>query len=447
MVIKNKEEIAKSELRRQALDMIEAGIERVLPSRLVKEAVSYDGERKMLKVQDKTYDLSRGRVFVVGGGKASGQMAEALEEILGPTNITDGVVNCLDDDYHPHKIKIREAGHPLPDQRGVEGVEEMLALRAQYGIDAKDLVLCLISGGGSALMPCPAGGVSLEDQQEMTELLLASGAAIQEVNVVRKHLSKTKGGQLGRFFAPARVLSLVISDVVGDDLATIASGPTFPDGSTFQDALGVLERYDLLSKAPANVVHLLEEGLAGRIGETPKTLALCQNHLIGNNKMALEAMAEEARVLALKPYIVTSEQTGEPAEVAELRAREIIEGKYQEYDTVLIGGETTPKLPPKPGLGGRNQHYVAASMLAMEGYEADWVLASVNTDGSDFLAETAGAIGDNASLAWAAEQGLDVGAYLEGYDSHTLFKKMGSSLIITGPTGTNVGDVMVYVLK
>ena len=447
MIIKNKDTVATTKLRKQALDIIEVGITRVLPPNIMKSAVRYDTAGRILTINDSTYRLSTGRVFVIGGGKASGLMAETLENIIHPENISAGVVNCKSGYYKTSKIKIIPAGHPLPDRRGIEGVKKILALREHYSINENDLVICLISGGGSALMPYPVDEVSLRDKQIITELLLSSGAEIDEINAVRKHLSQIKGGRLGHFYSPATVVSLILSDVIGNNLAAIASGPTFPDPTTFSDAYNVLKRYDLLAKAPKSVTDFLRKGYQGEVAETPKTLNNCHNYIIGDNRLALEAMLQKANEMGLKPHIVTAEQKGDTTAVAHSRAREILNSRYAGYDAILIGGETTPKLPVTAGRGGRNQHYAAVSMLAMKQYPGQWVVASVGTDGSDFLPDVAGAIVDNNSLDIAKAKGIDVQSYLERYDSNTLLDKIGGSLVITGDTGTNVGDVIIYLLK
>ncbi len=310
-----------------------------------------------------------------------------------------------------------------------------------------DLLLCLISGGSSALMPCPAAALSLDDKRRVTELLIASGANINQINIVRKHLSGTKGGRLAAFYSPTTVLSLVLSDVIGNDLSTIASGPTFPDPSTFADACNVLKSFDLLERTPWAVLELLEKGRKGLLEETPKVLDNAHNYIIGDNSLALEAMAQKANAMGLRPLIITAEQRGDTSALARLRAREILSTKNAAYNVFLIGGETTPTLPVSAGRGGRNQHYVAISMLAMEGYAGEWVVASSGTDGSDFLPDVAGAIVDNNSLANLRTQKVDVRTYLDQYDSNTLLNKLGDSIIITGDTGTNVGDVTVYILK
>jgi len=446
MLIKNTRELATTALREQALAIIEAGIRSVLPGTVMKSSLSYNPLGRILKVKDTEYNAAKGRIFVIGGGKAAGLMSKALEDIIGSDNITAGIVNCKDGDYRTNRIKVIKASHPFPDSRGLKGVERMLALKEKYSINGHDLVICLISGGGSALMPCPVEGISLGDKQKITELLLKCGAEIHEINAVRKHLSKIKGGRLGKFYSPAKVISLIISDVVGDDLDVIASGPTFPDSSTFKDAYGVLEKYDLLAKAPESIVAYLEKGFRGEVAETPKELANCENHIVGNNRLALEAMAKKAQEQGLSPSIVTSEQKGDTVEVARTRAAEIMEGKYAGYTALLIGGETTPTLPGNAGRGGRNQHYAAVSLLAMKKYPGKWLVASVGTDGSDYLPDAAGAMVDNSTLDRAVAHGLDVQAYIDRYDSYGLFQELGKSLIVTGNTGTNVSDIMLYLL-
>jgi len=447
VIIKNREELITSGQRARAVELIEAGISRVLPSNLLRESVKYNHGQKRLSVNGHKYDLSRGRVFVVGGGKASGSMAVELEKIMGPQSITAGIVNCKSGEHVSEKIKIVQAGHPVPDAAGVQGVKEMLSMKARYGMGKGDLVINLISGGGSALLPCPVNGVTLEDKQVITQLLLGCGADIKEINTVRKHLSLIKGGGLAGFYAPARVISLIISDVVGDDLDVIASGPSVPDPSTYRDALGVLQKYNLLERAPRETVDFIRRGCTGLQEETPKRLRNCTNHIIGNNRLALEAMAGEASDLGIKPCIVTSEMRGDTSEYAYGMAAKVKEGRFKGFGVLLIGGETTPTLPENAGKGGRNQHYAAVSMLAMQGYTPPWLVASAGTDGSDYLPDVAGAIVDDRSLAATTAAGLDAADYIERFDSNTLFTGMGRSLIITGPTGTNVSDILLYLLS
>lgn len=447
MIIKNKGELATTELRKVALEIIEAGIAGVLPTGIMRSAISYDGAYRTLHVFGDTYPVSANRIFVIGGGKASGLMAEELENLVGARNITDGFVTCKGNGYTSKKIKIIQAGHPIPDERGANGVIKMLNFKNSYVIGKGDLVLCLLSGGGSALMPYPVDGVTLNDKRKITDLLLACGAEISEINAVRKHISRVKGGRLGQFYAPTTVISLILSDVIGNDLSIISSGPTFPDSSTFADAYKVLKQYKLLSKAPAAVIEYLEKGCRGFAAETPKALDNCYNYIIGDNNLALQFMAVKATEMGLHPHIITTEQKGDTATVAWSRARAIMNEEYSTYDVLLLGGETTLKLPREVGSGGRNQHYALTSLLAMKEYQGEWVMASVGTDGSDFLPDVAGAIVDNTSLKYLKIKDRNLQRCLDCCDSNTMLNKLDNSLIVTGDTGTNVGDIIVYVLK
>ncbi|MFH2105019.1 MAG: DUF4147 domain-containing protein [Parcubacteria group bacterium] len=442
MIIKNYNQLATTPQREQALQIISAGIERVLPQNIIKQAIAYNPAGKSLTVNGDQYDFASGRLFIIGGGKAAGLMAQALESIISPDDITAGVVTCHNGGAETKKIEIVKASHPLPDIEGVKGVQQMLALKDQYKITEKDLVLCLISGGGSALMPYPVEGVSLEEKQVITKDLLRSGASIDEVNIVRKHLSRVKGGQLGQYFSPTQVVSLILSDVVGNDLSTIASGPTTPDSTTFADVIEVLEKYNLFNQAPASVVTHLKKGKP----ETPSVLPNCHNYIIGDNKLALEAMKDEATGLGLKSVIVTAEEKGGPDEIIAAHIKEIKTGKYKDTDILLMGGEPTPTLPDNPGEGGRNQYYAAAALLALQKDNQNWLVASMATDGSDFMPEIAGGVVDNNSLTDKNITAQDIRQYLKNFDSYNLLTQLDNSLVITGKTGTNVGDLMVWMV-
>jgi glycerate 2-kinase len=447
LLIKNYAELAITPLRAHALDIVAAGIERVLPTRIMTSALAYDAARRILTVNGQAYSYAGGRLLVIGGGKAAGLMAEALEVIVGASNISGGIVNCKDGGYATSVIEVVKVGHPVPDEAGLRGTRRMLALKERFRIDARDLVVCLISGGGSALLTSPVPGVTLADKQAVTRLLLACGAPIGEINIVRKHLSLVKGGGLGRYFAPARVVSLILSDVIGNRLEVIASSPTYPDDSTFADAVTLLRRYELWDRLPVAVADYLSRGERGEAPETPTELPNCDNHIIGDNKLALRAMADKAGEYGYRPLIVTDSQEGDAGELAERRAREILAGKYSDYDAIIIGGEATMKLPPEPGKGGRNQHYTAVTLLAMADYPGEWTAIAAGTDGTDFLPDAAGAIVDRATLDALRNTGVDIADYIRRCDSYHLFSQSGASLVVTGGTGTNVCDVMVYLLK
>ncbi|HKB00643.1 MAG TPA: DUF4147 domain-containing protein [Gemmataceae bacterium] len=394
------------------------------------------------------------RVLVVGAGKAGAAMAEALEAALGEhANKVTGIVNVPADAVRPlqridlHAARPAGSNHPTAD--GVRGAEKMLALVRSAGPD--DVAVCLLSGGGSALLPAP-DGVSLEDKQAVTKLLHACGATIQEMNAVRKHLSKVKGGRLAQTFRGRDLFSLIISDVVGDPLDVIASGPTAADPSTFADALAVLDRYALRDMAPPAVVEHLGLGAAGELPETPKQLpSHVHNVILGNNALALHAAAAKAEALGYRVLNLGSFVEGETRQVATAVAGVVRSIRADGLPVappacLLIGGETTVTLGSNPGKGGRNQEFVLAALhkLGDDGMCGVAVLSG-GTDGEDGPTDAAGAIADEATWATIRQRGLDVGAHLDRHDAYPLFDAVGG-LIRTGLTHTNVMDVRVIVI-
>ena len=447
MFYKNHKNIGTTELRKKALEIVRAGIESVNPHILVKRSLRYNEDFNSVVINNNSFDLLRGRIFVIGGGKASGMMAEMVEKIIGPENITAGVVNTIDKKYETKKIKINIAGHPLPDKKGMNGAGEMLKLKEKYEINEKDLVICLISGGGSAMLFNPAENINLEEARIINDLLIHSGASIDEINIIRKHIGTMGGGRLGKHFAPARVASIIVSDVKGDDLATIASGPTAPDLSTFQDALGLLEKYKLNKQIPENIFNFLSLGAKGKQEESPKELDNCHNYIIGDNATALEAMAVKANEIGLKPLIIDADLNGETEERSREYASDFMEEKEKEHKAYILGGETTLKVPASAGKGGRNQHYTALSMAFFEDFnDYKWTLACVSSDGIDSK-DFAGAIIDNESLKTARANNIDVEKFILNYDTGSMFKELDNSLIDIGHTGTNVGDIVLYIFE
>ncbi len=396
-------------------------------------------------------DLSRPRrILVVGAGKASGTMAHALEEILGD-RITAGLVVVKDGHTAPtKKIKLVEAGHPIPDERGLRAANEILTL--VRSAEADDLVIVLISGGGSALTPCPAPPITLEEKQVMTRLLLEAGANINQLNAVRKHCSLSKGGRLAQAAAPASVLSLILSDVIGDPLDVIASGPTAPDQTTFGDALAILDRFALRAKVPRAVLEHLERGARGEIPETPKAgdplFRRVQNRIIGDNALVVEAALRTAESLGFHAHLLTRSLEGEARQVAKQLVNRALEvrtsGKPVAPPACLIaGGETTVTVRGK-GLGGRCQEFALAAALALEGMEDVLVLAA-GTDGSDGPTDAAGAVADGETVAQGRRRNLDARASLESNDSYRFFSALGN-LITTGPTNTNLLDLYLLLV-
>ncbi|MFY9726623.1 MAG: glycerate kinase [Bryobacteraceae bacterium] len=393
------------------------------------------------------HDYSRFRhLYVIGAGKAGASMARAAERALG-SMITGGLVNVK----YGHVAKLRrielnECGHPVPDERGVAGAERIVAIASAAGVG--DLVLCLISGGASALMPLPAPPVTLAEKQEVTRLLLASGADIHEINAVRKHLSAIKGGQLARLARPAAVEALLVSDVIGDNLDVIGSGPAAPDRSTFADAAEVLDRYGIRDKVPAAVRVHIDQGVAGAIEETPKPgdriFARVRNTVLGGSRLALDAAARHARQLGFRTLVLSSAIAGETRDIARMHAaiaREVAEtGRPVKPPACIItGGETTVTLRGG-GLGGRNQEFVLAAALDIAGLD-NVVVFSAGTDGTDGPTDAAGAIADGDTL----RRKPDARRYLDANDSYHYFEAL-SDLVITGPTNTNVADVRIFLI-
>jgi hydroxypyruvate reductase len=404
-----------------------------------------------LRVGAKKIPLSHfKRIFVAGCGKASAAMAYRLEKILG-SRITTGLVNVK---YgHTQKLKrirLQEAGHPLPDAQGLEGAQEMVRMLSH--LTENDLVIFLISGGGSALLPFPFPGITLKEKQEVTDLLLGCGANIQEINTLRKHLSLIKGGGLAKRVAPATLISLILSDVIGDPLDAIASGPTVPDPTTFGDCARILDRYGLWEKIPFAVANHIREGLKGNREETLKAgapeLARVYNLVVGNNLLAMKAAQKKARDLGYRPLLLSSLIEGETREVAKVHAaiaKEVLRTKNPVAPPacLLSGGETTVTLKGK-GKGGRNQEFALAAGLEIAG-QNEIVILSAGTDGTDGPTDAAGAFADGETVQRARALGLDPWLSLEENNSYPLFQALGD-LLITGPTGTNVMDLRLLLV-
>jgi hydroxypyruvate reductase len=393
---------------------------------------------------------ARGRLVVVGAGKASGTMAAAVEAALGD-RVAEGLVAVKDGHLAgTRRIRLVEAGHPVPDERGAAAAREIRRLAEEAG--AEDLLLVLVSGGASALTPAPAPPVTLEDKQAVTRLLLAAGATINELNCVRKHLSLLKGGQLARAAAPARVHALVLSDVIGDPLDVIGSGPTAPDASTFAEALAVLGRLGIREAAPRPALDRLERGARGEIPETPKPddpfFHGVTNVVIGNNGLAVEAARACAAALGFAPHVLTRSLEGEAREAA----RDLVEtarrvrggrGPVSAPACLIAGGETTVTVRGA-GHGGRCQELALAAAIRMEGLD-DVVILAAGTDGSDGPTTAAGALADGWSAARLRERGEDPQARLDANDSHAAFASLGD-LVVTGPTHTNLLDLYLALI-
>lgn len=444
----------RQQLKQQAEAIFEAGLRAVDPHAAVTAALHLEGETLWLyhpRAKPASYDLTRfERVIIVGAGKASACMALAAEEVLGE-RLDAGLVVVKDG--HGEKtrvVEVIEAAHPVPDARGEAGARRIKSMLEPLGEET--LVLSLISGGGSALMPLPAEPITLAEKQALTSLLLAAGADIGEINTVRKHISALKGGQLARCAAPATIINLMLSDVVGDRLDVIASGPAVPDRSTFMDARSVLERYALWEKAPAAVRARIEAGVAGEIADTPKVgdraFARCANAVIGSNIIALRACEAAARAAGFNALVLASTIEGETRDVARTHAaiaRQIRQSgePLAPPACVISGGETTVTLRGQ-GKGGRNQEFALAAAFDLVGLE-NVAIFSAGTDGTDGPTDAAGAIAFGDTLSRAREEELDADHALAENDAYPFFEALGD-LLITGPTGTNVMDVHLILV-
>jgi glycerate 2-kinase len=446
------------------MDVLDVALAAVDPYRAVLKALTThpDALKSLARL------APEGNIYVVGAGKAGAAMGRATGDALSE-RISAGLVIVKDERSDLNEgspaqsaipnaqrapesaIRVVEASHPVPDSRGVAATQELVSLVERAG--EGDLVVCLISGGGSALLTLPAEGIGLEDVQAVTDLLLRAGATINELNAVRKHLSSVSGGQLARIASPARVLSLILSDVAGSPLDVIASGPTAPDTTTFADSLAVLARRandgDWERKVPSCVLDRLRSGAAGGLPETPKPgdhlFANVTNVLVGSNVVAVEAAASRADALGFNTAIISTYLEGEARVVGQVLAgvaREVVEyGRpLARPACLLFGGETTVTVRGD-GVGGRNTEVALGAALALDGLGPDVVVVSLATDGGDGTSPGAGGIVDGTTIDRGRVAGLDALDALHNNDSYTYFSSLGDAIMI-GPTGTNVNDIM-----
>lgn len=417
--------------RTTVLEILESALAEVEPDRAVHRALRYrDAGLEMAGVRFELADLNR--VLLLAFGKAAPAMARAVVDELRSLDV-EGLVISNHAEPVPEGLEVRVTGHPLPDQRSASAARSALDLL--HGAGESDLVLCLISGGGSALLELPAAGISLADEQATIDVLLSSGADISELNTVRKHLSAVKGGRLAEAADPAFLCTLILSDVVGSPLDVIASGPSVPDPTTYLDALTVLDRYDLRRRVPAEIVEHLESGRQAGVAETPKNPYARQVvAVIGDGAAAAAGAATAAREAGLPVTIATTTMTGE-ARVQALRCLE-----QSGPGVTIFAGETTVKVTGK-GRGGRNQEAALTVARTLSG-DPSTIFAALGTDGVDGPTEAAGAIVDGNTITRGTKLGMDVQRSLADNDSGTYLAATGD-LLITGPTGTNVGDLWI----
>lgn len=431
--------------QRKAADIFHAVLKAIDPCGLIKERID--------QIRSVYRERNYGRLYLISFGKAAYPMTKAVSDFADDL-LTKGIMvtkygHVLEAGVS-HKIDVFEAAHPVPDLQGVLATERVIGLLEKA--DSGTLVVCLISGGGSALLVAPHKDISLAEKQQITQLLLKAGANIQELNTVRKHLSRIKGGRLAEIAYPARVISLILSDVVGDPLDVIASGPTSPDQTTFQDALKVIKLHDLGDKIPEKARLILIRGAAGEIPETPKegnpVFVRVQNIIVGSNKKAIETAKREAQSQGYKTTIISAELQGEARDAATWLARKAIEvrrglaGRSQGKICLISGGETTVTVRGS-GLGGRNTELALAFAQEIKGMKGITLL-SAGTDGTDGPTDAAGAIVDGGTIERAEAAGINPGDYLKNNDSYHFFKAAGG-LFITGPTGTNVMDLQIIL--
>jgi glycerate 2-kinase len=420
--------------REHAISIFTQAVAAVQPAVLMKKNVQKNGDN--IWIAGQTYHLTPGRpVWIFGAGKASAAMALALEEILTDIPLQGLVITKYHHALPLQHITLIEAAHPVPDENGVQATQQMITLLKQ--VQQHDLVIFLLSGGASALLADYPPGTTLEQIQTVFELLLKSGATIQEMNTVRKHLSAVKGGQLALMANTTAFCSLILSDVPGDDLHVIGSGPTVPDPSTIADATAIIQKYNL-------PLHLKEN-----ISDTPKPghprFNTIRNILVGNNKIALAAAAEKATALGYEVHILTTTATGEAAELAKQLVQQAINWQGKRPACLLLGGETTVTISGS-GLGGRNQQLALSAAIALQQDHTNIILLSAGTDGTDGPTDAAGAFADAAVMACAKEKGLDAEAFLQQNDAYYFFEQT-AGLLKTGATQTNVMDIIIVIIN
>ncbi len=442
--------------RSDCIDIFQTALTAADPYQAVLGHVSLSGD--FLSAGVEGYDLKKfGRIIVVGAGKGTALMAQAAEQVLND-RIDHGIIAVKYGHTRPlRKIIQREAAHPLPDEAGLRATAEIRELLKKAGEET--LVICLLSGGASSLLVAPANGITLDEKRRTTDILLAAGAEISELNAVRKHLSAIKGGRLAEIAFPATVITLILSDVIGDKIDVIASGPTVPDSTNFNDALAVIHKYSVEEKIPASVLSLLHLGVAGIVPDTPKDGAVffqkTRNIIVGSIRQSLDAARKRAAELGFEPAIISSELRGEAKDAAVLLASQAkkIRSAVRPGDRprcLLAGGETTVTVKGT-GKGGRNQELTLAFAREIAGISGITLL-SAGTDGTDGPTDAAGAVVDGETVSKARAIGLDPAAFLENNDSYSFFSKFDlltgeKHHIITGPTGTNVMDMQILLIE
>ncbi|MCK9274765.1 MAG: glycerate kinase [Syntrophales bacterium] len=436
--------------RKDIRSIFDAGLDAADPKEAVRRYVRLLGNSR-LKVKDRSYNLKNvENIYIVGAGKAASPMALALEEIFGSKvkggHITTKYGYTLPLTY----VSVSEAGHPVPDECGIRGTKRIMSILK--GTGRKDILFVVISGGGSALMPMPAEGITLAEKQAVTKILLECGATIHEINAVRKHISQIKGGRLAKLANTDTVITLILSDVIGDNLDVIASGPSVPDESTFTECMQILEAYGIRNRVPESVLSHFQQGISGIAEETPKPgdvlFSNTYNVIIGSSRLSLDAARKKARELGYNTMILSSCIEGEAKEVAKVHAavaKEIIlsGNPLKKPACIISGGETTVTVKGR-GIGGRNLEFALASAIDIDGI-GDVTILSGGTDGTDGQTNAAGAIVDGQTVKNGMKRGKTALHYLIENDSYRFFAG-SDDILVTGPTMTNVMDLRIILV-
>jgi len=463
LLLENLEE-SQRYLREIGIHCLEMALNAVKPKNLITNSVKIQDGKLIIK--EDVFNLNEyNKILVIGAGKASAEMAYTLEEIMKNLSIEyEGIINIpegleIKESEKTKKIELNYATHPIPNENGVNGTKKMLEFVKKSS--KKDLIICLISGGGSALLPLPKAGITLKDLQEVNSLLLASGASIHEINAVRKHLSDFKGGNLAKTLfnsSGATLISLIISDVVGNNLDSIASGPTVPDRTTFKDAIDILKKYNIHSKVPKSVINSLEQGIKNENLENPKSNDVCfrnvHNYLIGSVKSAVQEIITYLKHDFITNYFsdnIIGEASDFGRNLYSIISEQMNENDFEnlQKSIALIGsGELTVTIKGA-GIGGRNQEMLLSFLDFVNGkdFEDNFLVIGANLDGIEGNSKAMGAVVDNFTLKQIATRKLNTKEYLDNNDSNSFFKIINSE-IITGPTGCNVNDlILILILK
>ncbi len=444
MIFSNYKDIATTSSKKEILDIADNAIRRIQSKKIISKALKFGDNR--LIVNNKEFSIVNKRIFIIGAGKASAEMAHEAENIIGIDNITDGIVITNDTEVSPKKIKIHIADHPIPSERGLEGAKKIFDLKEKHNINENDLIIAFVSGGGSALAPYPVDGISLSDKKIIYDLFIKHAVAGFESTIIKTKISRIKGGGLARHFHPATIISLILSDdngISGDEFT--ASGPFTLHSSKHTDAITVIDKYEMRNKTPESIISYLEKNT--KTEEENENFEHIHQFVLANNRNLIKEVVKIAEKKNITT-IVKSNIEGEAKDVAYDFCNKIKKINFKEPILLLYGGETTVTLPKNHGTGGRNQEFVTACLKYLRdmGISRKWSLASIATDGVDFIRESAGGIISNESLEIIKKKNINIDEYLNKHDSHNLLKLINSN-IIAHPTETNVGDIMMFYIN